>query len=70
MIQREFFDTHISGKALYRTYSDAGMMIQKVGTAELYSEAIDLEDAPYTYEETDVPIESEEVTDEQIHDVI
>lgn len=36
---------------LIRTYSDAGKMIQKVGTAEIYDEAIDLADAGYTYTE-------------------
>ena len=29
----------------------------KVGTDEVYSEAVDVEDAPYTYEETDKEIE-------------
>lgn len=37
-----------------RTYSDAGFMIRKLGTEEVYSEAIDLLDAPYEYEETDI----------------
>lgn len=30
--------------------------IRKVGTDEIYDEAIDIEDAPYTYEETGIPI--------------
>jgi len=33
------------------------MYIRKVGTTEEYSEAIDIEGAPYTYEETDKEIE-------------
>ena len=40
------------GVALKRTYSDAGKLIQKVGTDEIYSEAIDVETAPWTYIET------------------
>ena len=42
-----------------RTYSDLGFMIRKIGTDELYSEAIDLLDASYEYEETDIPIQLE-----------
>jgi hypothetical protein len=37
-----------------------GFMIRKAGTDEIYSEAIDVEDAPFTYEETDIPIETEQ----------
>lgn len=59
MIVREFYKTREDGVRLYRTYSDEGLMIQKVGTDELYYEAIDVEGAPFTYEETDVPIEEE-----------
>ena len=62
MIVREFYGTRFDGVDLYRTYSDEGLKIQKVGTDEIYDEAIDIENAPYTYEETDIPIETE--TDE------
>jgi hypothetical protein len=57
MIIKEFFRTREDGVNLYRTYSDADMKIRKVGTDEVYDEAIDIEGAPYTYEETDIPIE-------------
>ena len=57
MIIKEFFRTREDGVNLYRTYSDADMKIRKVGTDEVYDEAIDVEGAPYTYEETDIPIE-------------
>ena len=57
MIVKEFFRTREDGVNLYRTYSDADMKIRKVGTDEVYDEAIDVEGAPYTYEETDIPIE-------------
>lgn len=38
-----------------------GFKIRKVGTDEIYDDAIDVAGAPFTYEETDIPIESEEV---------
>lgn len=57
MIVKEFYRTREDGVNLYRTYSDEGLMIQKVGTDEIYDEAIDVESAPYTYEETNIPIE-------------
>ena len=52
MIQVENITLH--GNGFKRTYSDAGFMIRKLGTEEVYSEAIDLLDAPYEYEETDI----------------
>ena len=57
MIVREFYETRFDGVDLYRTYSDEGLKIQKVGTDEIYDEAIDIDGAPYTYVETDMPIE-------------
>ncbi len=60
-IIQEFYRARLDGVNLIRTYSDAGLMLQKVGTDELYSEAIDIEGAPYTYEETDI---KNDITDE------
>lgn len=61
MIIKEFYRERKDGVKLFRTYSSEGYMIKKVGTNEVYSEAIDVEDAPYTYEETNelIPIEEE-----------
>lgn len=59
MIVKEFYTTRKDGVNLYRTYSDADLKIRKVGTDEIYDEAIDIEGAPYSYEETDMPIETE-----------
>ena len=42
---------------LVKTYSDNGMMIRKIGTDEIYSEAIDPKKFNRQYEETDIPIE-------------
>ena len=63
MIQREFYTQRKDGVKLYRTYSDAGMMIRQVETGNVYAEAIDVESASYTYEETDMSIDTDELTD-------
>jgi hypothetical protein len=60
-IIKEFYKTRQDGVNLFRTYSDEGKQIRKVGTDEVYDEAIDVENVPYIYEETDMP--TEEVTD-------
>lgn len=57
MIIKEFYKTREDGVELYRSYSDSGVYIRKVGTEEVYSEAVDILSAPYEYEETDMPIE-------------
>ena len=66
MIRREFFRIREDGIILYRTYSDANLYIRKVGTEEVYSEAVDVSNAPYTYEETDDVIEEESKKEEGI----
>ena len=43
------------------TYSDEGYIIQKVGTDERYSEAIDVLDSDFEYTETKEKCESEEM---------
>lgn len=58
MIRKDFYRTRKDGVNLYRTYSDLGLKIRKIGTDEVYDEAIDVENAPYEYEET------EEITEE------
>jgi hypothetical protein len=52
MIQKEFFSTRGDGVRLYRTYSDDGLVIRQIETGELYDEAVDVENAEFTYEET------------------
>ena len=61
MIVREYFMTRKDGVKLYKTYSDQNKYIRKVGTDEEYDLAIDIENASYTYEETEKEIESVEV---------
>ena len=52
MVIKEFYLTREDGVNLYKSYSNKGETIRKVGTDEVYDEAIDVENASYTYEET------------------
>ena len=61
MLIREYFATRKDGVNLYRNYSDAGFYIRQNETGVEYAEAIDVESAPYTYTETDKPVEIEEM---------
>lgn len=60
MIIKEYFRTREDGVRLFRSYSDQNLYIRKIGTEEVYSEAIDVENAPYMYIETIQPIEKTE----------
>lgn len=64
MIQREFYTQRKDGARLYRTYSDAGMMIRQNETGAEYAEAVDVTDAPYTYTETETRIPAEEAAED------
>ena len=64
MIKREFYKERNDGVKLYKTYSDENYRIQKVGTDEIYDEAIDVFPIQYNYEETSEKVEIE--TDEKI----
>lgn len=57
MVVKEFYRMREDNVALYKSYSSKGHYIQKVGTDEVYTEAIDVENAPYVYIETDKLIE-------------
>ena len=65
MLQREFYTQRKDGVKLYRTYSDAGMMIRQNETGVEYAEAIDVEGASYNYTETETPIETSDMTTEE-----
>ena len=64
MIQREYYKTRKDGVNLYKTYSTENFYIRQIETGIEYGEAIDVENAPYTYEETDRPIEVYEEIEE------
>ena len=68
MVVREFYRTREDGVNLFRTYSDEGMYILQNETQIQYSEAIDVENAPYTYSETDIPIEEEIQAEDHLGD--
>lgn len=55
--------TRSDGVKLFRNYSDTGYRIKQIETGAIYDEAIDVENAPYTYEETDQLIEEVEEED-------
>ena len=63
MIIKEFYKKRSDGINLYRTYSDSKLMIKQVETGDVYTEAIDVENAAYTYEETGMSIDADELTD-------
>ena len=71
-IVKEFYKERNDGVKLYRTYSDENYMIRKVGTEEIYEEAIDVESASYEYEETNELIEGASETDlkAQAYDIL
>ena len=59
MVIKEFFKTRSDGINLYRSYSDQGFMLRQIETDIMYSEAVDIESASYTYEETDILIDND-----------
>lgn len=63
MIKKE--TVTIEGIEFTRHYSDSGVFIRKIGTEELYEEALDSVPCPYSYEETvtEIPIENQETCD-------
>ena len=61
MIVQEIIEDYTT---LVKTYSNAGFMIRKKGTDEIYSEAIDPKNMNREYEETDILI------DQQIDEVL
>ena len=61
-IQREYFEERADGVKLYRTFSDDGKMIRQNETGVLLDEAVDVENAKYTYTESEeaIPHHTEE----------
>lgn len=72
MIVKEEYMTRADGVKLYRTYSDSGLKIVQNETGVTYDEAIDVENASYTYSESDEPIEamSEDEQKAQAFDIL
>lgn len=63
MIIKEFYEQREDGVNLYRSYSDRNLKILQNETGVVYDDAIDVENAPYTYSETDESIEPVEEQD-------
>lgn len=63
MIIKELYMTRQDGVKLFRTYSDNGKQIIQNETGITYDEAIDVENAPYTYTESNVYIDGRESGD-------
>lgn len=57
MIVKEEYKTRADGVKLFRIYSDEGRQLLQNETGIVYTEAIDVEGAPYTYTETGEPAE-------------
>lgn len=59
MIVREYYGARNDGVKLYKTYSDIGNYIKQLPTECIYDIAIDVENAPYVYIETNEKIVKE-----------
>lgn len=47
-----------------RRYSDKNVKLRQIETGNIYEDAVDIIPCRYTYEETDIPIESIEILEE------
>lgn len=65
MIVQELYERRPDGTELIRTSSDQNKYIRKVGTLDLYEEAIDIAPVRFQYEETDIDIEPEDEPDDR-----
>ena len=61
MIQTEY----LNNGTLIRHYSDLGVLLLQKETGAKYSDPVDIVPCPYTYVETDEPIQDEELDSEQ-----
>ena len=59
MIKKEFYKKRKDGVNLYRTYSDENYKIIQNETGNIFDEAIDVEEALFTYKESEEKIEDE-----------
>ena len=70
MIRTEPYRTREDGVELLRSYSDIGMKIIQDGTEAVYDEAVYPDGLGRTFSETDIPIDAEEATAEEIVDIL
>lgn len=69
MIITEFYREREDGINLYRTYSDQGLMIEQE-TGAIYDAAIDIENSGHTYTETDQPIPTQEIDEDEAKEAV
>lgn len=55
------------GRTFVHSYSDAGMLIKQNETGVLYEDAIDITPCPFTYVETDEPIDPDRNPDDALY---
>lgn len=67
MIIKEYWKTRHDGVKLHHVYSDTGAELKQVETGEIYEDVIDVENAPYTYEE--IPDDTE-ITDGEVVNIL
>ena len=56
MVKKEYHSTRADGVKLYKSYSTENVKIRQLETGHVYDTAIDVEGAPFTYEETAEPV--------------
>lgn len=59
----------INGIDFIKTISDT-YKIKKIGTEEIYTEAVDILNSGYSYEETEELLDSDEIEDSEAVDII
>ena len=60
MIKKEYLGVRNDGVGLYKTYSDINLKIKKLGTDEIYNEAVDVENSKFEYFEIEENIETDD----------
>ena len=62
----------LDGTNLVRRYSDIGKMLLQNETGIIYGEAVDIENAPYTYTEVSAPEnpDTEEISEDEFLSII
>lgn len=60
LVENEYYRTRADGVRLVKTYSDCKLAIHKKGTSEKYNYVIDIENHPYSYEETNEVVQDDD----------
>lgn len=59
---------HLNNGTLIRHYSDQGFLLLQNETGHKYSDPVDIVPCPYTYTETDEPVEPDETFETEIEE--